>query len=263
MAKIEMPKNSSGNPEVDVIAEDITTALARIDWLLNGNVDADNIVHKENGTDELKLLIPASKVQDIPLISNEIASRKIFRSEFGNNSFSELVWTPLKDTINSNPVFSVIGGELAILIDKTVKIYDTEQVSVTQHKKDPYTYYRSMLDYKLIVEIPTTHRPVTYNRLFEITGENPVVFETITQGKLSRNDYAIEFAFHIEKKLSTERKTYVFRSGENAKPAYFPETNTVQLDIKPIFISGDPITFGDDEFVNIFITMDVLCEERV
>jgi hypothetical protein len=270
MAKIEMPKNSSGNPEVDVIAEDITTALARIDWLLNGNIDADNIVAEVSGASTTPFLVPASKVQDIPLISNEIQSTKIMRNEAGNNTFSDMVWSPIKNAVNKNPVFAVLSSTLFMPITKDTQVYDNavyveERKLELEHFEDTDIIYRARtrrFNKTIFVEIPPTHTPVYFKEILDLFGYSSSTFNTLTQNNIDKDDLAVNFELFIESfGFDTTKKTTYLNVRDALKPTFDPKSMLVSFDIFPV-ISGVK-DLEEEDFLNINIKISVLCKERV
>jgi hypothetical protein len=245
MAKIEMPKNAAGNPEVDVIAEDITTALARIDWLLNGNVDVDNMAHKEIETAERKLLIPASKVQDIPLISNEIQSSKFFTDDEGV-SFVDMAWNPLKNKAIANPLFTVVEAQGSLSYG-----------SVVLENKNPTVVLL------IEAEIPSTHVPVTYKRMFDVIGvDGSVLYDKDTIGVVAE-DYVVQIIHWCDSNMETinlDDTTKLRVSLDLEKCSFNSKTNTISATIAAV---GSGEKLNESDFFNIFTTMYVLCEERI
>lgn len=262
MAKIEMPKNAAGNPEVDVIAEDITTALARIDWLLNGNVDVDNMAHKESGNDELKLLIPASKVQDVPLISNEIQSSKFFRDENGI-SFKADVWDALASASDLSPRLTVITGGATIIITKGTEFSGTSVVSTESNPAFGEVGQTTLVASKKFIvemEIPSGYRPITHKRAFELMGidygfENIFTVETV-------DDYALNTDFYIDTNLGNGyvQKNLMLSS---MRGSYSPESRIFSFELIPTIDLGNDAAFDDESFANINVSAGILCEERI
>lgn len=261
MAKIEMPKNTAGNPEVDVIAEDITTALARIDWLLNGNVDADNIAHKENDTAEVKLLIPASKVQDIPLISNEIVSNKFIRDEDGK-SYKTDIFDVIAQKVNESPPLTVIDSTLSIKITKDTIVYNRNlEFNYNDFdfggNRDVKGKYNSIYKVKerLIAEIPSTHIPLNYERFRKITG---IEYEGNPLYK-NAEEMVIQHSYNVDSSIaSTSDFSIKIDEAQHIK-----DLSIVMADV--IFTASEKYgeNMSDSDFINIDITISVLCEERI
>lgn len=261
MAKIEMPKNAAGNPEVDVIAEDITTALARIDWLLNGNVDVDNMAHKESGTAERKLLIPASKVQDIPLISNEIQSFKFFRDQDGV-SF-KAVWDSLATAAKLSPNMTVVTGDASIIITKGTEFKATSVIlteEIPEYGQTGKATFIASKQFIVEIEIPSGYVPISHERAFEIMGIDYEFGNFNT--KETVDNFAANIDFYIDSNFGNG---YLKRNLmlSSLKGSYSTKSRIFSLEFIPTIDLGNDAVFDETSFANISISASVLCEERV
>lgn len=272
MGKLSMPVNTQNDPEVDVIAEDIASGLAQLSWLLEGRIDYDNIAKIIDGFEERALQIPASKVQDIPLISNEIDCNKFLRDEAGtyketgvSNSFIDLAWNPLKEALVKNPIFTVCEGTVSISITKDTPIYGA--TASTERKNadgDSIANVRANFNNRIIVEIPKTHVPVKYKRMSESVFPGCDIVESISRKEVLESDYAIEYMVYVDsyRKTQVGKAPQYFASNAN-KPSYSEKTNTISVEIMPVLLGYDNEIMDDEDFVNISVTMSVLCEERI
>ncbi len=260
MAKIEMPKNTAGNPEVDVIAEDITTALARIDWLLNGNVDVDNIAHKESGNSEIKLLVPASKVQDVPLISNEIQSSKFFRDENGI-SFKTDVWDALASAANLSPRLTVVTGNATIIITKGTEFSGTKVVNTPLGDYGANNLLASK-NFIVEIEIPSGFRPITHRRAFELMNIDDEFDNFLRNRDGILDEYALNIDFYIDTNLGNG---YVKKNTmlSSLKGSYSLESRIFSFELMPTIDLGNDKAFDDESFANINVSAEILCEERI
>lgn len=278
MAKLSMPTNTQNDPEVDVIAEDITSALAQLAWLLEGRIDYDNIAKIVDGKEERALQIPASKVQDIPLISNEINCNKFFRDETGtykqtgvSNNFLDLVWNPLKNKVVNTPAFTVIESDLSIKITKETRIYErsvdygefageitteTREGSGTDWGR--YTRNKSLYRKKerIIAEIPETHLPVKNKRITNLFEDIDFADSDFYYDKR----YCAVFTYTTDSSIGDSATKFFM---EVSPISYDIELNAIISDIKIVFMNQFDDLFGDSDFININIKLSVLCEERI
>lgn len=251
MAKLSMPINTQNDPEVDVIAEDIASALARLSWLLEGRIDYDNIAKIIDGSEERPLQIPASKVQDIPLISNEINCNKFFRDEVGTygttgitNSFIDLVWEPLKEAVINNPVFTVIKGSDAIKLANL-----SNQAGIVPPS-----------EMKIEIEIPTNYKPVTYKRLFDLLGLDFSIISDKTS-TVVETDYVSDVVSYSDSNKNTSiSEVTFFQDGTENSLSYLTKNNSIYFNIAVVY-SGDPL--GEEDFINLNVDLYILCEERI
>ncbi|HPS31543.1 MAG TPA: hypothetical protein PLZ43_14910 [bacterium] len=255
MAKLSMPINTQNDPEVDVIAEDIASALAQLSWLLEGRIDYDNIAKIIDGSEERPLQIPASKVQDIPLISNEINCNKFFNDDSDGNSFQDMVWTPLKEKIMNNPVLTSIQGTESIVITQDSLIFQDRgqgnfPYGIGSTKKK---------DFEIEIEIPKNYVPITYRRLFEIFEITQTFFDDIYDLEYGIDDYVVEYEWFVD--ADTAKSS--LQSARINTPSYSPTSNRMKLDITINIGVGDNMKMEEGEYVNANLTMSVLCEERI
>ncbi len=274
MAKLSMPINTQNDPEVDVVAEDIASALARLSWLLEGRIDYDNIAKIIDGSEERPLQIPASKIQDIPLISNEINCDKFFRDEVGtygttglSNKFSTLVWSPLKNAVINNPVFTSLEGTLSISITKDTPLYNGTSTSNRKNSEGELIGdVKVAFSNRVEVEIPPTLVPVKYKRFCDTMGVDFDIISDNSDNEIGLSDYVVEYSIYVDSYRKTQvgspPQYFASSSGLN-KPTYSALTGTISVDIKPVLLGTDSELLDEEDFVNISITMYVLCEERI
>lgn len=263
MAKLSMPINTQNDPEVDVIAEDIASALAQLSWLFEGRIDYDNVVKIVDGFEERALQIPASKVQDIPLISNEINCNKFFRDEAGtygdtgvSNSFIDLVWEPLKNAVINNPILTLVQGTEAVAITKDTLIFQRQSFG---NNSDNFIKNK---DYIIEIEIPKNYTPITYRKLFSVLGIDHSFFDDVSDIQYNLDDFVVEYEYYVDTSDGSTIFEYFNYSKINI-PSYSPTTNKMKLDITVNIGVGENLKMEDGDFVNVNLTMSVLCEERI
>ena len=234
-------------------------------------MDGDNLVVDPDSSETFQL--PASNVQDIPLISNEINSKKFFGNVDGGDSFLSKVWEPLSEAADSNAVLSFVEGSLTLSITKDSNIYSdaviSQRVPFLRSSISREEQQRLLQDTEIAfndsisINLPSELSPVTFKRMNEITGVDLGIAGR-TDNLLDEESVVVQYNIFVDTNIETTEVSNVrfYNEIDGTSVAYSSKTNTISLPVLPTIVDTDH-EMGDDEFVNIQIDMVVLCEERI
>jgi len=249
MAKIEV------NPLLDVTVEDIQSQMAKVSYLLHGNLDADNIYQSGTKQGSIQKKIVTNAVDE----THPVEGFKFF-GEFKEDSenFSSAILSPLLNLKNTNIQPLVLEGETSFVFNNSTmekqEAYSTKEEKVSGvlgiargfmgktefQTKTVRKYMNTWEKRTIILEKTPFIKPMTVGDYAEITGYPEA---TISE------DFWINFTFYSEYDVA------LFQNNFRA------EVTRIDPDEIEITCWLSQIGFRKDDFLTLQLGVQLLCKE--
>jgi len=291
MPKITVNPDFAGNPDVDAVRDDLQNELNKLSYLLEGRLDDTNLLAKLDGSTAYTVEIPSKAIVDGSDPTRPVDGCMKFygyQGEGGTYSVTNTVWDRATALFYANKKLHALSGSQSWSITKETLETDwgaTSSSVVTEYEYD-YVYNSAtkkgerhisstkqinkqakVYTRRITIPKPVNYKVYTYDKFFDDFGALPISGwepDTIATRFGSPED----LAYYIgENSKITDPMITVTYSGA----ADFSGSNTVYCEVSSLStsVSHEEVAvdlsfmaygFDDDEYANIEVSVEVLCE---
>lgn len=264
MPKISIPTTTGDNPRVTATKEQLNQALAKLDYLLSGQIDNDNLLQdRDSGT---PFQIPTKTAVDYPDKTRPVDdSMKFFAYQSGEDNFFDNVWSEIHTEFIQNPDLILLTGAQSWSLSKEVLAeigtYQNTQTSSKNIRKILSSQF--IFNKPVVIDKPPNIVPITNTELFEILTNSDVEIEDLDGADTT------EAAFR-KKHYSNKRASDYVIMPQIVATADYPSGKKPDISIdRNIFFDAENIIldvtltvdqFDETDFLNFQIILDVLCK---
>lgn len=252
MPKIDLDQSITVRPE------DIDSELSKIDTLLNGRIDKDNIGEY---TDETQIKLFPSMFSDFPSDTRDIKGMKFFATQDINDSSepSNLFFNRLIDMVNNNKVLQTVSGTASFKL--THNNFEQKSFVLEKNVSSENKFTNSNLkkffgnihygfvggeessNFKKVISIP----------------KPPSFIPIITTG--DESSFFAEYAGEILHSFDVDVAAEFSSSTSMPFDLYIGEIIDAIDSFEVTVIISAP-TVGAEEYINISVTVTILCEDK-
>ncbi len=290
MPKISIYSDFAGNPNVDIVRDDLQNELSKLSYLLEGRIDDENLLAKLDGASSYKIEIPSKIVVDGSDSTRPVDDCMKFygyQGEAGTYSVTNTIWDRATDLFYENRKLTFLSNSTAWSITKDVLDTQSDSTQVVAYsqqgmvRRDPvqnapgYSFLSQSLPVetsvytkRIVLAKPVNYKVYTYNKFFEDFGTLPFSRDSIETLTTRYGSSSTDFLYNFGNghKVDDPIVTMTFDG-----IADFAQSDTVFVKMTGfstsvyheqvvVDVSFMAIGFDADEYANIQVSAEVLCE---